>query len=203
MGIEFNGLSFPGWLIGAVLVVFILAMQVRRQQSWPYIFCLAIFSVYILKALDLAFFPLQLNGPYVENMRTVPISSFINLIPFYIGQQHIFDQRDFADFVNNILLTIPFGFSILFVSNLKPKDFLWLPLAIGFGIETAQLLISLLLRYPYRVVDINDALLNTSGVLIGYALFRIFAWMFVMLSRHRKNEPGGWWSYFLEVATRA
>ncbi len=152
MGIEFNGLSFPGWLIGAVLVVFILAGQVRRKQSWPYIFCLAIFSVYLLKALDLTFFPLQLNGPYVENMRTVPIQSFINLIPFYFGEQHIFEDRDLLQFAQNILLTIPFGFGIIFVTKLRPKDFLWLPLAIGFGIETAQLLISLLLRYPYRVL---------------------------------------------------
>jgi glycopeptide antibiotics resistance protein len=203
MGIEFNGLLLPGWLIGAPIVVFILAVHVHRKQSWPYIFCLSIFCVYLLKALDLTFFPLGINGTYVESMKTVPIQSFINLIPFYIGQQHIFDQRDFVDFVNNVLLTIPFGFGIIFVSQLRPKDFLWLAFAIGFGIETTQLLISLILRYPYRIIDINDALLNTAGVLLGYALFRIFAWIFIMISRYLKNEPGRWWSYVYEVTTRA
>ena len=160
------------------------------------------FSVYILKALDLAFFPLQLNGTYVDAMRSVPIRSFINLIPFYFGQQHIFDDRDLIQFAQNILLTIPFGFGILFVSHLRPKDFLWLPFTVGFGIEAAQLIISLILRYPYRVIDINDTLLNAAGVLVGYALFRIFAWVFVRITRRLKHKPGEWWLFFLEVATR-
>jgi glycopeptide antibiotics resistance protein len=106
-------------------------------------------------------------------------------------------------FWENILLTIPFGFGISFVSHLRPKDFLWLPFAIGFGIETAQLLISLLLQYPYRVIDINDALLNAAGVLVGYALFRIFARLFFQISTRLKNIPGGWSAYIHEIATRA
>jgi glycopeptide antibiotics resistance protein len=135
-------------------------------------------------------------------MRSIPIRSFINLIPFYFGEQHIFDDRDLIAFAQNILLTIPFGFGILFVSRLRPKDFLWLPLAIGFGIEAAQLIISLILKYPYRVIDINDTLLNALGVLVGYALFRILAWLFIKITPLLKQNPGKWLGFFQEVATR-
>jgi glycopeptide antibiotics resistance protein len=202
MGIEFNGMIFPTWMIAVVIVVILLAIQFRRSSSLLTILCQAVFSIYILKVLDLTFFPLQLNGPYVDNMRSVPIRSFINLIPFYIGEQHIFDERNFIQFVQNILLTIPFGFGILLVSHLRPKDFLWLPLAIGFGIEAAQLTISLILGYPYRVIDINDTLLNAVGVLVGYALFRILAWAFVRMTQRLNHKPGEWEEFFHEVATR-
>jgi glycopeptide antibiotics resistance protein len=153
-------------------------------------------------ALNVTFFPLAINGLYAETMRTVPMRSFINLAPFYIGTQHVIDSRDLVDFANNILLTIPCGLGIIFVSRLRPRDFLWLPLAVGFGIEIAQLLISLILGYPYRVVDINDALLNAVGVLAGYGLFRIFAWLFIRLTRRFKQKSAAWFIYFDEVVNR-
>jgi glycopeptide antibiotics resistance protein len=203
MGIEINNMIFPGWIIAVAITFILLIIQFRRRKSWPTILCQAVFSVYLLKALDVTFFPVGINGSYVDNMRTVPITSFINLIPFYIGQAHLFGVRDFIDFAENILLTIPFGFGILFVSKLRPKDFLWLPLAIGFGIETAQLIISLILRYPYRVIDINDTLLNAFGVVVGYGLFRIFAWLFFRITQRLKPAPGGWLAYVQEVIGRA
>ena len=203
MDIEFNGIRFHGYLISAVFILIFLTIQILRRKRWPHIFCLALFSIYVLIALNETFFPLAINGAYVENMRTVPMRSFINLIPFYLGTFHVIDGRDLLDFANNILLTIPFGFGVIFVSRLRPRDFVWLPLAVGFGIETAQLLISLILGYPYRVVDINDALLNTVGVLIGYGLFRIFAWLFIHLTRRFKDKSAGWLAYIGEVVTRA
>jgi glycopeptide antibiotics resistance protein len=120
-----------------------------------------------------------------------------------MGTHHIIDGRDLVDFANNILLTIPFGLGIIFVSRLRPRDFLWLPLAVGFGIETAQLAISIILGYPYRVVDINDALLNAAGVLIGYGLFRIFTWLWFRLTRRFKDKSAGWLAYLNEVASRS
>ena len=50
-----------------------------------------------------------------------------------------------------------------FIRRLRLKDILWLSFAVGFGIESVQLLMTLILRYPYRVVDINDVWLNAVG----------------------------------------
>jgi len=32
-------------------------------------------------------------------------------------------------------------------------------------------------------VDVNDVLLNAVGVLLGYGIFRIFAWLYLMITR--------------------
>ena len=42
------------------------------------------------------------------------------------------------------------------------------------SIELVQLVISLSYGFPYRTVDINDVMLNLSGVMIGFALFCFF-----------------------------
>jgi hypothetical protein len=40
-------------------------------------------------------------------------------------------------------------------------------------------------------MDVNDALLNTLGVLIGYALFRVFAWLYRWAAGHLGFLRGG------------
>ena len=34
----------------------------------------------------------------------------------------------------------------------------------------------------FRAVDINDVIFNGIGVLIGYAIFRVFAWVYVKIA---------------------
>ena len=60
---------------------------------------------------------------------------------------------------------------------------------------------TLILRYPYRVVDINDVWLNAVGVLIGYGLFRIFAWLYRLVVPQRPGtKHGGLLAYLYAVA---
>ncbi|GGG83726.1 hypothetical protein GCM10010918_46800 [Paenibacillus radicis (ex Gao et al. 2016)] len=35
------------------------------------------------------------------------------------------------------------------------------------------------MRYPYRVVDINDVIFNFTGTLIGYFVYRAFSRMYI------------------------
>ena len=97
----------------------------------------------------------------------------MNLVPFSFGacDPLILCLRNIYE---NILLTIPFGFGISFISKIKPSNIYWLALAVGLVLEIIQLVISLIVHSAFRVVDINDVLLNAIGVLIGYGLFRIF-----------------------------
>jgi glycopeptide antibiotics resistance protein len=96
--------------------------------------------------------------------------------------------------IENILLTIPFGFGISFILRLKSKDFLWLALLVGIVFETIQLIISLVFRSPFRAVDINDVILNAIGVWLGYGFFRIFGWLYLYITQkfeiNNKNEFG-------------
>jgi glycopeptide antibiotics resistance protein len=100
-------------------------------------------------------------------------------------------------------MTVPFGLGVNFVARFRRKDFLWLPFAVGFGIELSQFFINWILGYPYRVVDITDALLNAAGVLIGYGIFRLFSRVYIAVLLSIYKEPRGLFAYVHEIASRA
>ena len=63
--------------------------------------------------------------------------------------------------------------------------------------------IGLLLGYPYRIIDINDAPLNALGVLIGYGLFRLFAWVYIAGVGHLGVPRWGLPAYIYQVSQQA
>jgi glycopeptide antibiotics resistance protein len=78
--------------------------------------------------------------------------------------------------LGNVLAFVPLG---LLVPTLRPRWGRWarvlaVGLATSMGIELGQLTVSLLLGIPYRVADIDDVLLNTGGVLLGYCAYLLF-----------------------------
>ena len=70
---------------------------------------------------------------------------------------------------------------------------------LGLGLEIAQLLLSLALRYPYRVVDINDAMFNAFGVILGYGLFKLFAGLYLLIIGQDTNNKDTLSLYLCEV----
>ncbi len=77
----------------------------------------------------------------------------------------------FWEIAGNILLTIPFGFGICFLTSLRGKRLFTLALITGLTLEGVQLFIGLVAGYYYHSVDINDVLLNALGVLVGSGMY--------------------------------
>ncbi len=102
----------------------------------------------------------------------------------------------------NILLTIPFGFGIRFVLPVRTRQIRWIAPAVGLAAEGTQLVISLLIGYVYRQIDTKDVLMNALGVVIGYALFLAFAWLYLSVTRHFRIRRAGLTAYVHDVATR-
>ncbi len=50
------------------LIVFLI-IQWRRKHYGAYIFCLLVFGIYLLYALKVTYFPLQISGGYVDAVR--------------------------------------------------------------------------------------------------------------------------------------
>ena len=200
MQIVINNLGIPIWPLGILILFGVLAILLRRKHSFPYLAFFSIFWVYVMVGLDKTLFPLQINGTFVDVMRQAPLFSQVNLLPFYFSKYGL-SAAGYYVILANILLTIPFGFGLNFIRRLRLKDILWLSFAVGFGIEFVQLLMTLILSYPYRVVDINDVWLNALGVLIGYGLFRIFTWLYLLAMPLRPDsENRGLFAYFDSVA---
>jgi glycopeptide antibiotics resistance protein len=83
----------------------------------------------------------------------------------------------FIQAIENILVVAPFA---LYGPTLWPRlrsGLFFLPVAIvaGSAIELAQLVASLWLGFPYRSIDIDDAILNTLGIVVAYLVFRTAA----------------------------
>jgi len=107
------------------------------------------------------------------------------------------------NFVENILLTLPFGFGISFIAHIKPGNIPWLALAVGLSLETIQFIISLIFKSSFRVIDINDVLLNATGILIGYGFFRLFAFGYLETTQRFGIKHKMLLAYVYEVASKS
>lgn len=128
--------------------------------------------------------------------------SQVNLVPFrYLS---FFNSYVIVlEIARNILLTIPFGFGINWITKVRPKAMILVATAVGLMIEVTQLIVSLGIARAYRTVDITDVILNATGVLLGYGVFRVFASLYLTMTKRSGTRIGSLTSYLYEIACRA
>jgi glycopeptide antibiotics resistance protein len=195
MMIDFDGRAV---LIGMGVLCIILPVLRWQKRSLSYLLFFSIFWTYLLAVVQVVIFPIFTNtNP--SNARFIPS---INLLPFYFGDCSMFNLcvRGIAE---NILLTIPFGFGINFLIKIKPTTIPWLAIFVGFAFEFSQLVISVILRSGYRTIDISDVIFNNIGVLIGYGLFRMFAWLYVRVTKYFNLRQKWIFADVYEIALQA
>jgi glycopeptide antibiotics resistance protein len=95
-----------------------------------------------------------------------PAGQDVNLIPLVT-----LTSEDLKTSLLNILLFVPFGFGLPFITNLQLKKITVAGALFSIGIELLQLVTGLMAKITFRVADINDVIFNTIGVVIGYMLF--------------------------------
>ena len=169
-------------------------MVTLKKRSFSYSLFFLIFGIYMLNVISLVIFPIVIQDPATLGQPGLWLN--VNLIPFNFGV-------DCAEYVpclwqirDNILLTMPFGFGISFIAPLKARDFIWLPFAVGFGFEISQFVIS---WGSFHSLDINDVILNATGVALGYGCFRFFGWMYRNVLNLLKINPRWVFGYIYKV----
>lgn len=200
MRLEF--IPYP-FLVGISILFIVLIILWRRKRTWPYLFFCAVFGFYLLILMGLTLFPipiLSLRRELGERPPMWQILARVNLVPFayrvrYPGQLRLIVR----EMITNVVMTIPFGFGIIFIVPSWAKKMLWLAFLPGLVIEAAQLGFVWIFGVSYRVADINDVLLNTLGVWIGYGIFRVFAWTFQKIKLRFKLIPKGLFKYIDQV----
>jgi glycopeptide antibiotics resistance protein len=191
-GPDMSLLPLAWGMLAAVMAI----LWFRIRNVWHLIFA-AVFGVYLLFAIDAVFFPIRVFPGDGLSLRAILRS--VNLVPFSYDFSFI-PHMVWRQIFENILLTVPFGFGVSFAARLRPRDFLWLIPAVGIAIEVTQFILALL--GVSRTIDIDDVILNGLGVLIGYLLFRLFAWVYVRVT-HRVGLPRwGFFGYVYDVAIR-
>jgi glycopeptide antibiotics resistance protein len=177
MFIEFDGNDL---LIGIGILCILLPILWWRKRNFSYLLFFSLFWAYLLMVVAVVIFPFAIDTDYTGTTFTPSV----NFIPFYFGSCFMLVNLCVRSIVENIVLAIPFGFGINFLVKIKPKNILWLALAVGFVFEFSQFFISLIFRSGFRATDINDVILNGTGVLIGYALFWLFAWLYLKITEY-------------------
>jgi glycopeptide antibiotics resistance protein len=180
----------------------ILLVFLRRKFSRAYLLCLSLFWLYLMLLASLILFPVPIFEASFPRQPLMDMLSRVNLIPLDFGYLfHANHNTIFEQLIGNILLTLPLGFGLPFIGAFKPGRLFWLAVGSGFAIEMLQFAACLLLGSDYRGIDINDALLNSLGTLLGYAFFRGFARLYLLLMNQRiKTRNGGLLSYIDQVA---
>ena len=154
-------LSFFTYIIIAFIILFITKLIINKGKlinKKRELIIITFFS-YVIGVLSQA---LKLG-----NKET----SFINLVPFKIIIRDIKSliNGDYLIFliniVGNILLFIPIGILVPMLWKIKDRYVILIGFLISLSIEITQL-------YLGRVTDIDDLILNTSGVIIGLLVYK-------------------------------
>lgn len=165
-------------------ICIITFLWLKKKKSLVYLIFFTIFYVYIVKVLDYTLFQFQslillkyFAPDLILSGQTAGKS--INLIPLIM-----LTAQDMETSLLNILLLIPFGFGLPFITNFRTKKIVVIGALFSIMIESLQLITGLLAKITFRIADINDVIFNTVGVVIGYILFVGFVRFYRSISRN-------------------
>jgi glycopeptide antibiotics resistance protein len=171
-------------LFGLIWIGIVTFLRLKMKKSPAYWIFFTIFYVYMAKVLDYTLFQFQslillkyfmpglmLNGQAVgKSMNLIPL---ITLTP-----------QDLETSLLNILLLMPFGFGLPFITNFRMQKIVVMGALFSIVIEFLQLITGYIAKITFRVADINDVIFNTAGVTIGYMLFVGFVRIYRHISHH-------------------
>ena len=169
----FMFLSLPIYLLLRIFYVKLTNKTFQIQREVP----LCLFAVFMVGLLALVFQPGEvyiLDGArqQITVWERITTQNGINLVPFYTISGFFkgkFDTRFIINIVANILMFSPMGFflPLLWERWRKFSKVFFAGLTFSLTIEFTQLFIA-------RSVDIDDIILNTLGVMLGYFAYWIY-----------------------------
>lgn len=198
-----GGYDLDLWPYAAAALIAAAVVLAWRTRRPSYVVCWLVFGVYLLTVVNLTLFPIPFDPSAREWWTWDWMWRYnINLVPFELGDY--FSLRVvLMQLALNVVMTVPFGFGLSFVvEGLRGRHFLVLGPLVGLIIEGAQLMMCVLLRINYRTIDINDVMMNTFGVWLGYVGFLLFAWVWRWLDSRLSLPRRGMLGYITGVAQR-
>lgn len=155
-----------------------------RKKGFAFLTFFTVFYVYLFKVLDYTLFQYQsllVLRQWMPGLRLngLAATDSMNLVPL-VG----LTPADMATSLLNILMLVPFGFGLPFITDLRMKGVVLAGALFSIGIELSQLATGAFAGATFRVADINDVIFNTTGTAIGYILFAGFTRAYRHASRN-------------------
>ncbi len=172
-------IALPFYVLGRMIFIKLKKCSVNKLRE----VILAGFTLYMIGLASQTIIPswsagnLTDTGEFYFTFHIENELASVNLIPlrtlnhYFILVNHYKDDWGNVSFVNfwgNILLFSPIGFFVPYLWNRFDSfiKILMIGLGVTFFIETVQYFIG-------RSTDVDDIILNTCGVLIGYGVFKL------------------------------
>lgn len=167
------------YIAGMVGIVIYVIYSRKHKLPDKRIITMVLFLLYMTAVVSLTLFPLIYDRTFSSGSDI--LENRLKLIPFEVISRmlcHSLPVQAVVQIGGNLLMTIPFGVFVpyLFGSKMpKPKKLFYIILAFAFPfmIEFSQFLIGFVFGTFYRTADIDDVILNSTGVFIGYGLYMI------------------------------
>ncbi|MGE5682871.1 MAG: VanZ family protein [Bacillota bacterium] len=161
-------------IIGFIWLGIAVFLLRKKRKSLVYVLLFTIFYIYLYKVVDytlLQFQSLLLIKQFVPGLmlRGLSAGESVNLIPLITLR-----PEDVKTSLLNILLMMPFGFGLPFITNFRIKRVIIAGAVFSIAIELLQLITGLISKMTFRIADINDVIFNTAGAAAGYLLFAAF-----------------------------
>ena len=180
-------ITIPFWLGELALALIWLAVRVciwlkNKKIDWKREALLLLMFINLAVLLRFTFFPFGTVDDHVQPLifeadKVLPLR--INWIP-YVHLFYFESRRDLLlNLIGNTAMFIPSGF-ILPILYKRLNSF-WKVLAAGAGISLCIELLQL--PFHVRATDVDDLILNTVGVAIGYGIYAL------VRAIRRKKKP--------------
>ncbi len=190
MVIDFDIFAFLGLILIFALVGWYLKNKLSKNRL--YLIFYGFFSLYLIALCSNTIFPLAYFGhefpPNLwQSIRCIP---FVDLLKW--------------ESLMNLCMLIPFGFAIPFMRKIpNVKHMIPAILIPGVMIELIQFLSGLISAgYTWRLIDINDYLVYSFGIALGYLIFRIVASLVLELFPDQ-SEGESLMNYIREIFERS
>lgn len=173
MTICLNSINFIWVILFSIVLAYF--MYIRKSNKYTFIF-VCTRTIYLILLLAITLLPITIlskneleimhtqYGEYIKYYQLVPFKTILS-----VGRFNFFRQV-----ICNIILFIPLPIIIkINYQKLSNMKVIFVGIISSVVVELIQLIINVVTRYPSHVMDIDDIILNSMGILIGYAIYRI------------------------------
>ena len=164
----------PGFVV--LIAAAPIAAWIWRQEGdprWKLMALLALGHITLVVAMTM--FPIPISGQ--DFYRRTRGLSEDNIVPFatIADQLRHLSPNTVRQLAGNIVALAPLGIygPYLWPALRDWRRFALVAVAFGLGIEACQYAGSLLEGFTYRVTDVDDAIMNASGAIAAFALWRM------------------------------
>ena len=174
------------WLVAGAAVGLVVGLVAARRVDgdWHRPVAIALACAHIGGVLGVTLFPLPIGGldPFTAPYNNVQLVPFDTIDLLFRGSQSL------RQLGGNLLLLAPMGVLVPIAFRAARgfgRTVAW-GVVVSVAIEVLQFLFGGLAGEFYRVVDVDDVLLNVAGVVVGRVLFAIGWPLWRVLTRGRR-----------------